>query len=138
MQDYSYCSVLNWRSYALQKIIHNCTLLRQKYFCQLPELLLQNSVNAWMFVTQGKGSMRNCSLIIGYIQKANGLNAEWFSSSPRSLSDHTHRVNLFLHCTHTTQYTVGYIHISEPAVVITGDFLWSYPFLSSFVLLGFF
>jgi len=38
--------------------------------------------------------MRNFSLIIGYIQKANGLNAEWCSSPLRSLSDHTLRVSL--------------------------------------------
>lgn len=39
MQDYSYFPVLDWRSYAI-----HCTLLRQKYFCQMPEAILYNSL----------------------------------------------------------------------------------------------
>lgn len=39
MQDHSYFPVLDWRSYAI-----HCTLLRQKYFCQLPEVILCNAL----------------------------------------------------------------------------------------------
>lgn len=39
MQDLSYFPVLNWRSYAI-----HCTLLRQKNFCQLPEVILCNTL----------------------------------------------------------------------------------------------
>lgn len=49
--------------------------------------------------------MRNCSLIIGCIQKANGLNAEWCSSSLRSLSDHTLSGSVCLYTAHVLHFT---------------------------------